>query len=313
MNEYSISDYGIFSDAVATTNDCSNKITTAKDGVNNCKTVISSESVFMGPMADKCTEALTGLDSECSSIITNLGSMSSYLVSTSNTYQTADQAANGAVAGVGTSTALGTGTSSNSQAAVNGGTMYTYTHNGQTFNVANTKINVDDYAAYIQKNKMYQNAGFLGSQCMLLSQYYASDMIRGEYTSKDTMANHGGSPAVKMNERTKSADEAPVKDYMYQELSQGHPVVLQVTQKRSNEGLRHLVTAVGYSSNVSSSADLTPENILVLDCVDGKVQTLSERNRKLYAQGGNYQALGPTNNFLASVSPDKNNGTTANA
>ena len=113
-----------------------------------------------------------------------------------------------------------------------------------------------------------------------------------------------------MNERTKSSSEQPVKDYMYQELAQGHPVVLQVTQKRSNEGLRHLVTAVGFSSNVTSSADLTPENILVLDCVDGKVQTLSERNRKLYAQGGTYQALGPTNNFLASITPV---GNTANA
>ena len=309
MNEYNISDYGIFSDAVATTNACSNSVTTAKDGVTACKTIVSSESVFMGPMADKCTEALTTLDTDCTNIITNLGSMSSYLVQTSGNYQAADQAANAVIGGVGGAT-LTTGASQNSQALVNGGTMYTYTHNGQTFNVTNTKINVDDYAAYIQKNKMYQNAGFLGSQCMLLSQYYASDMLRGEYTSKDTMANHGGSPAVKMNERTKSSEEQPVKDYMYQELSQGHPVVLQVTQKRSNEGLRHLVTAVGYSSNVSSSADLTPENILVLDCVDGKVQTLSERNRKLYAQGGNYQALGPTNKFLAAITPV---GNTANA
>ena len=138
-------------------------------------------------------------------------------------------------------------------------------------------------------------------------------MLRGEYTSKDTMASHGGSPAVKMNERAKSTSEQPVKDYMYQELSQGHPVVLQVTQKRSNEGKRHLVTAVGFSSNVTSSADLTPENILVLDCVDGKVQTLSERNRKLFNQGGNYQALGPTNKFLAAITPVNTNTTTMNA
>ena len=241
MNEYSISDYGIFSSAVATTNACSNSVTTAKDGVTACKTIVGNQGTFMGPMAEKCVAALDGLDADCTTIITNFGSMSSYLMQTSGNYQ---------------------------------------------------------------------NAGFLGSQCMLLSQYYASDMLRGEYTSKDTMANHGGSPAVKMNERTKSSEEQPVKDYMYQELSQGHPVVLQVTQKRSNEGLRHLVTAVGYSSNVSSSADLTPENFLVLDCVDGKVQTLSERNRKLYAQGGNYQALGPTNKFLAAITPV---GNTANA
>ena len=310
MNEYSVSDYGIFSDAVTTTNDCSNKVTTAKDGVTACKTVIGSESVFMGPIAEKCVEALTGLDSECSTIISNLGTLSSYLISTSSTYQNADQEASALLTGT-TGSTLATGTSTSSQSVLNSGTMYSYTYNGQTFNVANTKINVDDYAAYIQDNKLYQNAGFLGSQCMLLSQYYASDMLRGTYTSKDTMAEHGGSPAVKMNERTKSETVEPVMDYMYDELSQGHPVVIQVTQKRSNEGLRHLVTAVGYSSSVQSSADLTPENILVLDCVDGKVQTLNERNRKLYAQGGTYQALGPTTNFLASI--DTTTSNTANA
>ena len=310
MNEYSISDYGIFTDAVTSTNDCSNKVTLAKDGVNACKTVIGSESVFMGPIADKCSEALTGLDSDCTTIISNLGSMSSYLISTSGTYQNADQEANATITGGDTSLLTGLATSANSQNVLSSGTMYNYNYNGQNFNVANTKINVDDYAAYIQKNKMYQNAGFLGSQCMLLSQYYASDMLRGEYTSKDTMANHGGSPAVKMNERAISESEEPVKEYMYNELSQGHPVVLQVTQKRSNEGLRHLVTAVGYSSSVNSYQDLTPENILVLDCVDGKVQTLNERNRKLYNQGGKYQSLGPTEKFLASITPV---GNTVNA
>ena len=310
MNEYSISDYGIFTDAVTSTKDCSNKVTLAKDGVNACKTVIGSESVFMGPIADKCSEALTGLDSDCTTIISNLGSMSSYLISTSGTYQNADQEANATITGGDTSLLTGLATSANSQNVLGSGTMYNYNYNGQNFNVANTKINVDDYAAYIQKNKMYQNAGFLGSQCMLLSQYYASDMLRGEYTSKDTMANHGGSPAVKMNERAISESEEPVKEYMYNELSQGHPVVLQVTQKRSNEGLRHLVTAVGYSSSVNSYQDLTPENILVLDCVDGKVQTLNERNRKLYNQGGKYQSLGPTEKFLASITPV---GNTVNA
>ena len=99
MNEYSISDYGIFTDAVTSTNDCSNKVTLAKDGVNECKTVIGSESVFMGPIADKCSEALTGLDTDCTTIISNLGSMSSYLISTSGTYQNADQEANATITG----------------------------------------------------------------------------------------------------------------------------------------------------------------------------------------------------------------------
>lgn len=91
MNEYSISDYGIFSDAITTTNDCSNSVSTCKDGVNNCKTIISDESTFMGPMQEKCVTALTGLDTDCSSIISNLETMSNYLINTSATYQKGDK------------------------------------------------------------------------------------------------------------------------------------------------------------------------------------------------------------------------------
>lgn len=109
-----------------------------------------------------------------------------------------------------------------------------------------------------------------------------------------------GSPATRINEKVRSQSKDEVLSYVYNEIQEGHPVVLQVTQKRSNEGLRHLVTVVGFKENVTSYSQLTSENILVLDNVDGKIQTLSERNRELYNQGGNgYYALGPTENFLA--------------
>ena len=306
MNEYSISDYGIFSDAVATTNDCSNKVTTAQDGVNTCKTVVSDQSVFMGPIQEKVVTVLTELDNNCTSIISNLNSMSSYLISTSSNYQTGDENANSTITNLGSLGDASLG-ALNQSALVTDGSMYSYLYNGKEFNVTNTKINVDDYAAYLQKNKIYQNAGFMGNQCMLLSQYFASDMLKGTYTSKDTMADHGGSPAVKMNEKVISGNVEPVMEYTYNELSQGNPVVLQVTQKKSNEGKRHLVTAVGYSSSVTSYQDLTPENILVLDCVDGKVQTLDERNRNYFNQGGNYQVLGPTEKFLTSIKEKDSN------
>ena len=140
---------------------------------------------------------------------------------------------------------------------------------------------------------------------MLLSQYYAKDLLTGKPSSKNTVVNLGGSPATRMNERMKSTNVDDVLNYTYRELTEGHPVVLQVSQVRSDEGLRHLVTAVGYNSSVTSAQDLTPDKILVLDCVDGKIQTLGQSRetgghaRSLFAQGGNYQALGPTDVFLA--------------
>ena len=173
-------------------------------------------------------------------------------------------------------------------------------YNGNNYYVVNTKISVLDYSEYVQKNKMYQNAGALNGQCMIASQIYARDLLTGTYSSKSNFVNMKGSPATRINERVRSQDKDDVLKYVFDEVREGHPVVLQVTQKRSNEGLRHLVTVVGFKEEVTSYSDLTPENILVLDNVDGKIQTLSERNRSLYNQGGKgFQALGPTDVFLA--------------
>ena len=187
------------------------------------------------------------------------------------------------------------------------GALTGLTFRGTDYNIVNTKIPLQTYEAYIQKNGLYQNAGLLGGQCMLLSQYYASDMLSGKYTSRSTMQGHGGAPAVKMNEGMTNVEAQPVLDYVYNEINEGNPVVLQVSQKLSYKGLRHLVTVVGYASNVKSAADLTPDNILVLDCVDGKIQTLGQarseggHERRLYNQNGKYLAYGPTEKFKATI------------
>jgi hypothetical protein len=178
--------------------------------------------------------------------------------------------------------------------------------NGKEFWVVDTKISVQDYANYVYSHGLNQNAGLLGGDCMLLSQYYAVDMLRGTYTSKGTMAATQGSPATRINNPCLSQNEQDVLNFAYNEINEGRPVVLQVTQIRSNEGLRHLVTMVGFTSDVKSAADLNPDNILVLDCVDGKLQTLGQAReqgghaRSLFNQGRKgYYALGATDKFLA--------------
>ena len=305
MNEYSISDYGIFSDAVSTTNTCSNSVTTAKDGVNECKTVIGNDGVFMGPIADKCEAALTGLDTDCGEIISNLGTLSTYLITTSGNYQTGDNEANSTI--IGSTSSLGSTLLNNSTSLPIEGAMRSYTYNGKEFNITNSPINLDDYQAHLQKNGLYQNAGLLGSRCDMLSGYYAMDLLRGSYTSKNTMQEGSGGSCYNLNRTVSDVNVEPIMQYTYDELSKGNPVVLQVTQKRSNEGLRHFVTVVGYSSNVSSYQDLTPENMLVIDCVDGKIQTLNERNRNYYNQKGKYYAKAPTEDFLAKINKQTTN------
>ena len=156
MNEYSISNYGIFSDAIATTNDCGNKVTTAKDAVTTCKTTISNQAVFMGPMADKCVSALTGLDTDCASIISNMSSLSSYLISTSSAYQAGDKNAGDTITNIGGLSTDYVG--SNEQFTPTPGAMRTFTYNGKTFNITNSKLDLNSYQDYLQKNGLYQNA-----------------------------------------------------------------------------------------------------------------------------------------------------------
>lgn len=172
--------------------------------------------------------------------------------------------------------------------------------NGTEFYVVNTKNNVFDYEKYVQKIGAYQNAGYMGSRCDLLSQQIAVDLLKGTNTSKSIYADSVSGVAMRITHSVRSQNKDDVLKFLYQEVNNGRPVVLQVTQKRSNEGLRHFVTVVGFDSTVSSYKDLTPEKILVMDCVDGKVQTLSARNRNLFNQGGKgYLATGATQEFLA--------------
>lgn len=217
---------------------------------------------------------------------------------------TAIKALNGSVKDLQKATVASTGTQGSPQISIVDGSttgkLYKVNYNGTEFYVANTKLNLFDYQNYILKNGIYQNAGFLGGRCDLLSQNYAVDLMRGSYSRKNVFGTSSVSPATRINNQVRSQNPDDVLLYMYNEINSGRPVALQVTQKRSNEGLRHFVTVVGFDSSVKSYKDLTPDKILVMDCVDGKVQKLSDRNRKLFNQGGKgYYALGATQTFLA--------------
>ena len=57
MNEnYSMSDYGIFDSAVSTTSKVTESLNTSKTTITECKTNLSNESVFMGPLCDEAVK-----------------------------------------------------------------------------------------------------------------------------------------------------------------------------------------------------------------------------------------------------------------
>ena len=159
--------------------------------------------------------------------------------------------------------------------------MLLYSYDGSYFYVPNTAISIDDYASYVQNNGLYQNCYFMGNRCIELASIYAEDMITGDYTSKSQYTN--SSIYNRMNDITFDST-SEIQECIYNEVLAGRPLSIQVSQKKG-PGYRHFVTVVGFDSSVTSASDLTPENILVLDCFDGKIQRLSERNRTLTRWG----------------------------
>lgn len=97
MNDYNVSDYGIFSDAIGTTNTLNTNVGNCQTAAQQCITTVSSESVFMGPIADKCVQFLNNLNTDLDTFKGNLTKMSSYLISTSSTYQAGDAEASSTV------------------------------------------------------------------------------------------------------------------------------------------------------------------------------------------------------------------------
>ena len=90
MNDYNVSDYGIFSDAISTTNTLNNSVSNCQTAAKNCASIIGNQGVFMGPIAEKCTQFLNALNTDLDMVQSNMNQISSYLMQTSSTYQSAD-------------------------------------------------------------------------------------------------------------------------------------------------------------------------------------------------------------------------------
>lgn len=97
MKEYEFSDYGIFNDAISTTNSLSGEIESIKDKVSSLNDIISSGSIFMGPIADSCTSAFSDVVTNMTTLSDNFSKICDYLLSTSSEYQLGDQNASSTV------------------------------------------------------------------------------------------------------------------------------------------------------------------------------------------------------------------------
>ena len=179
------------------------------------------------------------------------------------------------------------------------GKVMGYEYNGSDFFVVNTSINPVEYAKRVQEQNLWQRYAN-GDKCAMISQLYAMDMLSGRLTTFDEYKSLSGAPTKKISKTVGSTEVSEIQGAMFEWLNNGYPVALTVTQRDFTKG-RHVVTVIGYDSSVSSADQLTPETILVLDNADGKIQTLSERNREFYMHNGKYRVTGPSDDFVSSI------------
>ena len=93
MEEYKVSDYAIFDNAINTTSKFNEAVKSIQDKVNTCKTKLADESVFMGPICDSCVQASTSLDSLLTVSMANFSTISDYLKAAAEAYKNGDSAA----------------------------------------------------------------------------------------------------------------------------------------------------------------------------------------------------------------------------
>ena len=109
---FSVSDYsGVFQAAIGTTNAMKESIATCQEDVANCKNKLSDASIFMGPIADSCKEALTTIDSFLTTLSENYNTIANYLDDTSTRYQNGDKEAAKTVLNAGSNGVVSAGNS----------------------------------------------------------------------------------------------------------------------------------------------------------------------------------------------------------
>lgn len=115
MSTYEVSDYGIFSDGIASTNSLNDSFKTASDDMNTAATVIKDDSVFMGPAADECRTQVEKINTLFTASVENFSTLSSYLAQSSGNYKAGDDAASKTVTDSTDTATDGTSVNVNSQ------------------------------------------------------------------------------------------------------------------------------------------------------------------------------------------------------
>ena len=92
-----VSDYGIFNNAIASTQAYNAVLDSVDETVKQSKTKLSDQSIFMGPIQENSIESLTKIDTRMEESRNNFQTINSYLVDVSSAYQRGDKEASNVV------------------------------------------------------------------------------------------------------------------------------------------------------------------------------------------------------------------------
>lgn len=152
------------------------------------------------------------------------------------------------------------------------------------YKVIEPAISVGNYLNTIKNNRISQdnNTSVYGDHCLAFAYIHAYSLYSGDSTKRapDALSyTYAGNFSGYENDNKKD-----VLVNIYNELSQGKPVVIQVNGNTQGTS-RHYVTVVGFKKDVKNANDLEESDLLIIDSWDGRLEPLGESGSRFMVTG----------------------------
>ena len=175
------------------------------------------------------------------------------------------------------------------------GRMNTATYNGVEFNVVKTALDPLAYETLVYDNICTHPGGIdeYSGYCLDFSYYYVSCMVDNitDVNISDGKHDNTSKRLRFSTEKYKDPDEMMAR--LYDLLNTNLPQILMV-EAITHPGSRHFVAVVGYRASVTKREDLRPEDLLIIDSFDGKLESMDPEielidTRVIFQQSGRYR------------------------
>ena len=250
LEEFSISDYGIFNEAIAAATQINESLSNSSIVLKECKTALDNESIFMGPVSDSCVAGFNKVDTKFEAETTNFKLIADYLIKAGTCYKSGDMSALDAILSIdgGTISSTNSGTG---EVVTNGNVIDTTNPVG-----TGNKYNLpDDEVAFLAYVAMQEQGTVEGAklELSLMANLYEMHKNEGYSSVTDYVLNSGW-----FANRSISDYQNPGSDY------------ISVASQVMNDGVRYL-----------------PSNVVEHDCISdiSNISTGNKGDRSNYIPG----------------------------